>query len=202
MGMRSDAIRSLAQAYHLTLAVAAGLCARHCWGIDRFASHGMAWAWPEFLGTSTCGGSGGFDLDPPFRLRSIFVDFFFLSSPAILRIGRTSKWVRALDPSACLSICLPCVLASILCIAVCILQCIVAVCILQRRQVSSRILGQLWRSIWPRTYGKVFVIAWRQAARPLPRQPKAASEAGKHRAAQLRHAMPLSKEQGPHSGTD
>lgn len=167
MGMRSDAIRSLAQAYHLTLAVAAGLCARHCWGIDRFASHGMAWAWPEFLGTSTCGGSGGFDLDPPFRLRSIFVDFFFLSSPAILRIGRTSKWVRALDPSACLSICLPCVLASILCIAVCILQCIVAVCILQRRQVSSRILGQLWRSIWPRTYGKVFVIAWRQAVRRL-----------------------------------
>lgn len=41
-----------------------------------------------------------------------------------------------------------------------------------------------------------------EAARPLPRQPKAASEAGKHRAAQLRHAMPLSKEQGPHSGTD
>jgi hypothetical protein len=27
----------------ISLAVAAGLCARHCWGIDRFASHGMAW---------------------------------------------------------------------------------------------------------------------------------------------------------------
>jgi hypothetical protein len=51
---------------------------------ESIALHGMAWA--EFLGTSTCGGSGGFDLDPPFRLRSIFLDFL---SPAILRIGRT-----------------------------------------------------------------------------------------------------------------
>jgi hypothetical protein len=91
-----------AQAYILGLAVAATVRESHRSIALLCMGHGMAW--PEFLGTSTCGGSGGFDLDPPFRLRSIFVDFLSPAGDPQNRIDVHQKWsVTSIHLPACRS---------------------------------------------------------------------------------------------------